>query len=26
MEQQSYLRIQQDPNFQELVAKRQRFA
>ena len=26
MEQQPYLRIQQDPNFQELVAKRQRFA
>lgn len=26
MEQQSYLRIQKDPNFQELVAKRQRFA
>ncbi|WP_421188514.1 DUF485 domain-containing protein [Aeromonas enteropelogenes] len=26
MEQQSYLRIQQDPNFQELVTKRQRFA
>jgi len=26
MEQQSYLRIQQDPNFRELVAKRQRFA
>ena len=26
MEQQSYLRIQQDPIFQELVAKRQRFA
>lgn len=26
MEQQSYLKIQQDPNFQELVAKRQRFA
>lgn len=26
MEQQPYLRIQQDPNFQALVAKRQRFA
>ena len=26
MEQQHYLRIQQDPNFQALVAKRQRFA
>ena len=26
MEQQRYLRIQQDPNFQELVSKRQRFA
>lgn len=26
MEQQPYLRIQQDPNFQTLVAKRQRFA
>ncbi|MGL5073670.1 MAG: DUF485 domain-containing protein [Aeromonas salmonicida] len=26
MEQQRYLRIQQDPHFQELVAKRQRFA
>ncbi|PJG60099.1 DUF485 domain-containing protein [Aeromonas cavernicola] len=26
MEQQRYLRIQQDPNFQQLVAKRQRFA
>ena len=26
MEQQPYLRLQQDPNFQALVAKRQRFA
>ena len=26
MEQQRYLRIQQDPNFRELVSKRQRFA
>ena len=26
MEQQRYLRIQQDPNFKELVSKRQRFA
>ena len=26
MEQQTYLRIQKDPNFQELITKRQRFA